>query len=113
MTHLRARLVDLHQDPGRIEHDEELAELLLPLYVGVDAEHLWAACLEPYLREHEAGLRTVWGEHAADPSWTFLDCPEALLVFERAERDREHLRRVWPGPQSWLSRISDVWGVPL
>jgi hypothetical protein len=112
-TRLRETLATVHSRPGRIEHDDELRGILVALYDTNDPDELWSAVLGPYLVDQEAGLRNVWREHAADPSWSLLDHPEALLVFERADRDRERFRQAWPGPPSWLSRISDAWGIPL
>jgi hypothetical protein len=110
--HLLDTLSELHPDPARIEPDEELCRLVVGLYDYDDVDAIWST-VEPYLHEQRSGLRNVWREHGDDPSFALLDRPEALVVFERAEHASEQLRRIWPGPRSWLSRISDVWGVPL
>jgi hypothetical protein len=109
---LQDALAELHPDPERIHADEELCRILVDLYDSDDVDAIWSS-LEPYLHEHCAGLRNVWREHGYDPSFRLLDCPEALVVFERAEHAADRLRRSWPGPRSWLERVSDVWGVPL
>ena len=111
--HLRRSLLVVHANPSTIVHDKELGEILFGLYDEADPAQVWSSVISPYLREQRGGLRNVWREHAADPSFPLLDRPESLLAFERAEHDRERLRRCWPGPASWLARISDVWGVPL
>jgi len=110
---LRSSLLVVHANPSTIVHDERLSEILLGLFDGAEPARAWSKVIGPYLREQQSGLRNVWREHAADPSFPLLDRPESLLVLERAEHDRERLRRCWPGPASWLTRISDVWGVPL
>jgi hypothetical protein len=102
-----------HPDPMRVRPDGELRGILLGLY-DYDCEgDIWREALGPYLDAHVNSLCNVFAEHGLDPSWSLLDAPEVLMVFERAENDREHLRRVWPGPRSELARVSDVWGVPL
>lgn len=105
-------LSQVHPDPARIEPDEELCRVIVDLYDCDDVDRIWST-VEPYLREQCSGFCNVWQEHGDDPSFALLDRPEALVVFERAEHASERLRRNWPGPQSWLARISDVWGVPL
>jgi len=110
---LRHALSTVHHDAGRIHHDDALREILVALYPGGEPDRAWSEFVGPYLCEQRAGLLNVWREHREDTSFTLLDRPEALLVLERAERDRERLRRTWPGPPSVLVRVSDVWGVPL
>ena len=88
-------------------------QVLFDLYGDQREDVVWRNTLGPYIAAHGAALRNVFDEHAADPSWRLLDAPEVLMIFERAENDRERLRRAWPGPNTDLLRISDVWGVPL
>jgi hypothetical protein len=113
MERLQQLLVDVHHNPGRIKSDPEMVEIIFSLYGTTDHDRVLTEVVEPYLEENTTALRTIWSEHADDPSWELLDRPEVLLIFERADHDREKLRQVWPGPDSWLSRISSVWGVPL
>jgi hypothetical protein len=111
--HVQHALVELHPTPARIRTDPDLCRVLVGLYESDDIDTIWATVLAPYLRQHGAGLRNVWREHAIDSSFELLDLPEALIVFERAEQASVRFRQSWPGPASWLARISDVWGVSL
>jgi hypothetical protein len=111
-SYLRESLLLVHRMPGRIKHDEELLGILASLYDD-PVMRVWQEVLVPYLTDQREGLRNVWHEHALDPSFELLDRPECLLVLERADRQRERLRQCWPGPTSWLTRVSEVWGVPL
>jgi hypothetical protein len=110
---LRRSLLAVHTNPATIVHDEELGDIVFGLYDPGEPDRVWFEVIAPYLRTQRRGLRNVWREHAADPSFLLLDHPESLLVLERAEHDRERLRLCWPGPAAWLARISDIWGVPL
>lgn len=106
-------LCRLHHRPELIVHDEELETILLSLYGSTPPGRVWSEVIVPYLFEHESGLRNVWDEHASSPKFSLLNYPESLLAFERAEHQRELLRRSWPLSSSCLAQISDVWGVPL
>jgi len=110
---LQETLRRFHPEPSRVRPDAALMDILFGLYGDDRADVVWRDRLRPYIAAHGAALRNVFDEHAADLSWRLLDTPEVLMIFERAENDRERLRRAWPGATSDLLRISDVWGVPL
>lgn len=111
-AYLRSALSALHHEPTQIEHDDELLCLLLDLYDTDDLVAIQRA-VQLYVSAHALGLSNVWQEHSQDPSFALLDRPEALVVLERAEHASERLTQVWPEPRSWLTRVSDVWGVPI
>jgi hypothetical protein len=86
---------------------------MIDLYDSATLTFIWLEVVSPYFAKQREGMLNVWSEHGINPSFELLDRPECLLVFERADRQRERLRQHWPGPSGWLTRVSEVWGVPL
>jgi hypothetical protein len=110
---LAQALAEFHPFPERIACDDAATLAVRQLYSESSDTALWYEVVRPYLQEHRAALANVYREHRADGYWSLLDAPEILLIFERAERDREQLRLSWSGPRDELRRVSDIWGVPL
>ncbi len=100
--------------------DLALSAIVVPplarLY-GVEPERLYPEILEPFIRSHEHELKDLFDAYRDDDRANpLLFQPEALLIFELLERDRDRLREAWPAdriPFELLESLETIWGAEL
>jgi ppGpp synthetase/RelA/SpoT-type nucleotidyltranferase len=80
-------------------------------------EQIVERAIQPFIQSAHAQLEAIYtnyrGDDRANP---LLFQPEALLIFERLEHDRDRLAERWPDdalPRELLDSMAAIWGVDL
>jgi ppGpp synthetase/RelA/SpoT-type nucleotidyltranferase len=105
------RFTGRRPDPG-------LSVLSIPAVVRLYAEppeDVFAAVIEPFLHAESGRLSAIFERYRDDERANpLLFQPEALLIFERLEHDRDRLKASWPVdklPLELLESMAAIWGV--
>jgi ppGpp synthetase/RelA/SpoT-type nucleotidyltranferase len=98
--------------------DPGLSILSIPTVVRLypeAPEDVFTARIEPFLRAESARLTAIFERYRNDERANpLLFQPEALLIFERLEHDRDRLKAAWPVdklPLDLLESMAAIWGV--
>jgi ppGpp synthetase/RelA/SpoT-type nucleotidyltranferase len=107
------RFTGRRPDPG-------LSVLSIPTVVRLYTEppaDVFAAVIEPFLQAESVRLSAIFERYRDDERANpLLFQPEALLIFERLEHDRDRLKAAWPAdklPLELLESMAAIWGVDI
>jgi len=105
------RFTDRRPDPG-------LSVLSIPAVVRLYSEppeDVFETRIKPFLRAQSVRLTSIFDHYKDDERANpLLFQPEALLIFERLEYDRDRLKACWPVdklPLDLLESMAAIWGV--
>lgn len=100
--------------------DPGLSLLSVPAIVRLykePPEDVFEASIEPFLEGESTRLNAIFERYRNDERANpLLFQPEALLIFERLEHDRDRLKASWPVdnlPLDLLESMAAIWGVDL
>jgi len=119
--HEARMLAELEQHFYRLTakaYDRELSlEIISRLEPALLPEEFtsFGAVMTSFVAKHEAKLAALFEDYRDDTRHILMSQPEALLIFERLEKNRFSLRELWEEhlPPDLLEEMAHIWGVAV